>query len=76
MVGRVLTRETGRLDSELTSASAGCWDSDEPIEPTVVDKGLSRTLAPLIKSCCIPLLNCGAKVVERNCSGARLKSRA
>lgn len=76
MVGRVLTRETGRLDSELTSTSAGLWDSDDPIEPTVVDRGLSLTLAPFIKSCCIPLSNCGAKVVERNCSGARLKSKA
>jgi hypothetical protein len=75
VVGRDLTRETGRLDNELAS-TAGLCGSDDPTDPTVVDSGLSRTLAPFIKSCCIPLSNCGANVVERNCSGGRLKSRA
>ncbi len=76
VVGRVLTRETaGRLPSASDSVLGDCCD--EPMEPTVVDKGLRRTLAPLIKSCCIPLSNCGGpSVVDRNCSGGGLKSKA
>ena len=42
VVGRDLTLDTGRL---------GACVSDDPIDPTVVDNGLRRTLAPLIKSC-------------------------
>ena len=50
VVGRDLTLDTGRLDNELTCTSDVC-DSDEPTDPTVVEKGRRRTLAPLIKSC-------------------------
>ena len=42
VVGRDLTLETGRL---------GACVSEDPTDPTVVDNGLSRTLAPFIKSC-------------------------
>ena len=69
VVGRVLTRETGRCLS-------CCEGSTEPMVVENDDIGLKRTLAPFIRSCCIPLSNWGGNVLARNCSRGELKSEA